>query len=168
MIIVYMMVIWFLILLFSDKQYFYCSIIILLSSVANILIVDTYELTKVMSYSEEVFLLIKLDGVTAMILTAFYFRDKLALKMSLLLAFSVLCHTMIIYDITVSSSFASYFFYTWYDELIAIVGLLQMVISRDGIISAFRNIQDHILRASFLPWYHSKSVSSHKRSGEGT
>ena len=159
-----MMVVWFLILLFSDKQYLYCSIIILLSSIANILIVDIYQLTKVMSYSEEVFFLMKLDGVTGIILTALYFKDKLALKMSLLLAFSVLCHIMIIYSTTVSSSFASYFFYTWYDELIAIVGLLQMVISRDGIISAFRNIQDYIFRSRFLSWYHSKSILAHSSS----
>jgi len=90
MIIVYMMVAWFTVLLFSNKNYFLCSIIILLSCASNILIVDVFGLTEPMSYLDEKGFCIKLDGLTAAILTTFYFKDKLAFKMSLLLAFSVL------------------------------------------------------------------------------
>ena len=82
MIIVYMMVAWYTVLLFSDKEYHLCSIIILLSCLSNILIVDLFELTDPMSYVDEKGFFIKLDGVTAVILTAFYARDKLALRMS--------------------------------------------------------------------------------------
>lgn len=158
-----MMVAWFLILLFSNKNYFLCSVIILLSCISNILIVDVFSLTEPMSYIDEKGFFIKLDGLTALILTAFYFMDKLALKMSLLLAFSVLCHTMIIYDITIHSSFVSHLFYAWYDELIITVGILQMVISRDGITSSLRNIREHILRISFYTWCYSKGFSLHQR-----
>ncbi len=166
MIIVYMMVIWFSVLLFSKKDYFLCSIIILLSCISNIVVVDLLNLTLTMDYFEERGFLIKLDGLTAIILTALYYHDKLALKMSLLLAFSVLCHTMIIYDLTVHSSFFSNLFYSWYDELIITVGILQMVISRDGITSALRNIREHLLRFSFYTWCYSKSYSLYQ-SGRG-
>jgi hypothetical protein len=166
MIIVYMMAAWFLILLFSNKNYFLCSIVILLSSLTNIIIVDVLNLTGPLSYIAERGFLIKLDGLTAVILTTLYAKDKLAFKMSLLLVFSVLCHTMIIYDITVHSSFVTNVFYNWYDELIMTIGILQMVISSDGLTSALRNIQLYILRISFYSWCIGKGISSHKRRGE--
>ena len=165
MIIVYAMVLWFIILLFSNKNYFWCSVAILLSSLSNIIIVDVLNLTIPMSYIQERGFLIKLDGLTAVILTVFYIKDKLAFNMSLLLAFSVLCHTMIIYDLTLGSSFVSFFFYFWYDELIIVIGISQMAISGDGLTSALRNIRDHILRISFYTWCFSKSLSSHEKRG---
>jgi len=160
------MVVWFTVLLFSNKNYFLCSIIILLSCSSNILIVDILGLTEPMSYLDEKGFFIKLDGLTSVILTTLYFKDKLAFKMSLLLWFSVICHTMIIWDLTVHSSFVSHFFYSWYDELILTIGLLQMVISSDGITSALRNIREHLLRISFYSWCYSKSFSVHKICGE--
>ncbi len=164
MFIVYIMVAWFLILSFSDKNYFLCSITILIASVSNILIVDVFDLTEAMTYVEEQGLLIKLDGLAAVILTAIYIKDKLAFKMSLLLAFSVLCHVMLVYNLTVHSGFVSNLFYAWYDELIITIGILQMVISRNGIISALRNIRGNILWISFYSWCHSKSLFTRKRS----
>ena len=164
MIIVYMMIPWFLILLFSNKNYSWCAIIILLSSLSNILIVDILQLTEPMTYIEERGFLIKLDGLNAVILTAFYLKDKLALKMSFLLAFSVLCHTMINLHLIAESSFVSTAFYAWYDELIITIGILQMAISRDGITSALRNIREFILWVSFYTWCFSKSFASHQKS----
>ena len=113
-------------------------------------------------------LLIKLDGITAIVLTYLYYKDKLALRMSLLLAFSVLCHTMLIYDLTVYSSFVSNLFYLYYDELIITIGILQMVISSDGITSALRQIRDYISRFSFYSWCYSKSLHSPKERGART
>jgi len=160
------MVVWFTVLLFSNKNYFLCSIIILLASLLNIVTLDILKLTDQLGYIEEVGILLKIDGCIAFILTTLYFKDKLAFKMSLLLAFSVCCHTMIIYDLTVHSSFVSNLFYAWYDELIITVGLLQMVISSDGITSALRNIREHLLRISFYSWCYSKSFTVHKNGGE--
>jgi len=161
-----MMVAWFSVLLFSNKNYFLCSVIILLCSLTNVIIIDLLGLTAPMTYIEERGFLIKIDGLPAIILTALYLKDNLALKMSLLLAFSVLCHTMIIYDLTVNSSFVSNLFYAWYDELIITIGILQMVISSDGITSALRNIREHILRISFYSWCYSKGLFAHKTSRE--
>jgi hypothetical protein len=168
MIIVYMMVLWFTILLFSNKNYFWCSIVILLSSLSNIIMIDVFSLTESMNYIDEKGFFIQIDGLAAVILTALYAKDRLALKMSLLLVFSVLCHTMIIYDLSVNSSFVSNIFYSWYDELIIAVGILQMVISSDGITSALRNTQIYILRNSFYIWCYNKSYSLYQTSRERT
>jgi hypothetical protein len=141
MIIVYIMVAWFTILLFSSKNYFLCSVVILLASMLNIIIVDVYELTAPLSYIDEKTLFIKIDGLTAVILGALYAKDKLAVKMSLLLAFAVICHTMIGLELIASSSFLGNIFYTWYDELVMLIGISQMWISRNGLNSALRNIR---------------------------
>lgn len=82
--------------------------------------------------------MIKLDGVFALMMSMFLHKDKSAWKHSLLLAFAALCHIMILLNLKTDSYT---FFYTWYDELIIIVGLLQMVVSRDGITEALRSIQ---------------------------
>lgn len=164
MFIVYLMVAWFLVLLFSDNNYHKCAIIILLSSVLNIVVVDMYELTLYMTITDELGTLITLDGVTALALSFLYFKDKLALNMSLLLVFSVLCHGMVIYNI-IHISLVSSIFYAHYDELIMTIGILQMAISSNGITSALRNIREHLLRISFYSHCYSKGFSLHKRSG---
>ena len=168
MIIVYLMVLWFSILLFSDKKYFWCSVIVLASSLSNIIIVDWLELTEPMSYIQEQGFLIKLDGLTAIVLTSFYLIDKLALRMSLLLAFSVLCHIMITYHKMDVSSFLVFVFYFWYDELIMMIGIIQMLVSMNGINSALRKIRDYILRAKFYCYCYSKSIFLYKKSGART
>ena len=89
----------------------------------------------------------------------------MAWKHALILAFAALCHNMIIYDLTIHSSFISNSFYTWYDELIIMVGLLQMAISHNGLTNALGNVREHILRFSFYTWCYSKSYTSFKRSG---
>ena len=89
-----------------------------------------------------------LDGATALVLTMFMVFDKLAWKQALLLAFAVLCHVMIIYDLTIESSVFSNFFYDWYDELIIAVGFLQMMVSFDGFARAFGNLRELLYRVS--------------------
>ena len=157
----------FIVLAFSEREYRYHSAVILFFTVLNICF-EIPASTNTAEYISNRGVNIAWDGLPAIILTYLYYKDKLAFNMSLLLAFSVLCHTMLIYDLTIHSSFVSNLFYTYYDELIITVGILQMVISRDGITSALRNMRDHILRFSFYTWCYSKSLSSFKRSGERT
>ena len=163
---------WFSVLLFSDKKYFLCSIIILLSCVANIAVVDVFKIADALSYVDEKGFFIKLDGLTAVLLIAAYsnktYKDELASRMSLLLAFAIFCHTMIIYDLTFSLSLFNNIFYTWYDELIITIGILQMVISRNGITSALQNLRAYLFGLSFHYRNHSKSVSTRKKAGERT
>ncbi len=89
--------------------------------------------------------------------------DKVAWKQALLLAFAVLCHSMIIYDLTISSSLFSAFFYDFYDELIIMIGLLQMMVSYDGIVSAFSNLQKLLHRTIFYIHGFSKGLPTQKK-----
>jgi len=102
----------------------------------NILIVDVFGMVDSLSYVESKRLLMWYDILISMLMIVLLRLDKQAWKHSLILAFAALCHFMIIYDLTIHSSFASNLFYTWYDELIIMVGILQMVISHDGLFNA--------------------------------
>lgn len=141
--VIYVMAAYFLLLfLFGSKKYKYHSFIIMTVSVLNSLFqlpsaidVDSY------LYNREVFVL--WDGATALILCMFLKLDKTAWKQALLLAFATLCHIMII--LSIKEAHAG-FFYTWYDELIIAVGILQMMVSYDGLINALSNLQELLLR----------------------
>jgi len=106
--LVYLLAAWFLfILLASDKGYKTHAIII---SAASILNLSTNSLTDNFTYEQCLNVLIMWDGVTALILTMFMVFDKIAWKQALLLAFAVMCHTMILYDLTITSTPFSNFF----------------------------------------------------------
>lgn len=151
------------IIILGDREYLPHAAILFLMAFTNILFVDVFKVLDPLSYIQSKEILIKYDGAIAIAMTMFLFKDKLALKQSLLLAFAVLCHTMILYKLTIHSSIISAFFYTWYDELIIMVGILQMVISRNGLISALRNVREHILRLSFYCWCFIKGFSLFKK-----
>jgi len=106
------------------------------------------------------------DGATALILAMFLVFDKVAWKQALLLAFATLCHIMIILQLTEAPSIFSLFFYSFYDELIIIVGILQMMVSHDGLITALGRLQDYIPRLTFNNRGYSASVSSSKKGAE--
>ena len=106
------------------------------------------------------------DGATALILSMFLIFDKTAWKQALLLAFATLCHIMIIYDLTIASSVISLFFYSFYDELIITIGILQMMVSYDGFTAALRSLREHISWVGFHIWRYSKSYSLSKKGGE--
>jgi len=92
------------------------------------------------------------DGVTVLILSKFLLKDSDAWKQWLLLAFATLCHCMItLYLSTDSSEVKEYtiFFYTWYDELIIIVGILQMAASYNGMVNGVIGLSRKRLRALF-------------------
>lgn len=73
---------------------------------------------------------------------------------------------MIIYDLTIHSSFASNMFYTWYDELIIMVGILQMAISHNGLTNALGGMRGFISRLTDDSRDYSQSVSSPKNGGK--
>lgn len=106
---------------------------------------------------------ILLDGVTALSLTMFLIFDKLAWKQALVLCFATLCHIMIIYDLTIVSSIISNFIYVLYDELIIVVSMLQIAISKDGFINALRNVRIYILRFSNGVRCYSQNLYSSKK-----
>jgi len=107
--------------------------------------------------------LILIDGLTALILTMFLIFDKSAWKYSLILAFAVLCHTMIIYDLTIASSWFTLFFYSYYDELIITVGLLQMGVSYNGFIESLGRVQKLLSRTIFYSNSSCKGLSTQEK-----
>lgn len=150
--IYYIVAIWFLLLGISNKEYRPSSAILFVIYSFNI-ISDFLGMTVSMSYNEWLLYMIKLDGATAIMLTMVLTIDKHAWKQALILSFAVVCHFMIsLYFITDSSKLesVSFIFYEYYDELIILTAILQMVVSLDGMVkginSAFRFIQSSLLR----------------------
>jgi len=155
------MAIYFSIILFFGTGYRIHSFIIVVSCIIGLLIPEAGDdsLKECLRLANTSILL---DGVTAFTLTMFLFFDKLAWKQSLLLAFATLCHIMIIYDLTNTSTWFSLFFYNYYDELIITVGLTQMAVSYHGINTALRSIREFIFRVSLHSWGYSKNNTSYK------
>jgi hypothetical protein len=86
--------------------------------------------------------IIKYDGATALIMTMFMGVDKRAWKYALILAFAVLCHSMILLHLITGSYFMwaiSKPFYLIYDELIIMSALLLLWVSRDGMAKGLNN-----------------------------
>ena len=89
------------------------------------------------------------EGATALILSMFLNKDKVAWKHASILCFAMVCHIMIILHLSTGSYYVwaiSKVFYSYYKELILTIGILQMMVSHDGLISAFSNLQELLLR----------------------
>ena len=138
-----MLVYFLFILLFADKSKKAHAAIIFLACFIPVCFPLSVSVD-VNHYIEKKEIYVMYDGAFALMLTAFMRLDKTAWKQALLLAFASLCHIMII--LSIKNAHAG-FFYTWYDELIIAVGILQMMVSYDGLISAFSNLQELLLRA---------------------
>jgi hypothetical protein len=153
------------ILLFGGDRYRIHAAIIFSASALNVM----FELpgsTDLASYVYNRNVSVLWDGATALILVMFLVFDKVAWKQALLLAFATLCHIMIILHLTDASSIFSLFFYSFYDELIITVGILQMMVSYDGLITALSRLQEYISRLAFNSMGYSASTSSSKKGGE--
>jgi hypothetical protein len=158
--LVYIIAAWFLLIfIFSSREYKVHAFIISLASIINL---STNNLVADFTYEQDVSISILFDGVTALILTMFLVFDKVAWKLALLLAFAVLCHIMIIYDLTIASSPFSSIFYNWYDELIITVGLLQMGVSYNGMVDAIRRIQVFAFGSGIVTSGYSQSLPTQK------
>lgn len=95
---------------------------------------------------------VRWDGATGLILVMFSNIDKKAEKQALILVFAVVCHFVIIYDLIINSSWFTNLFYSFYGELIIVIGLLQMAVSWD----AFNGTLNRISR--FIDRFSSRSV----------
>ena len=165
--VAYLVAPWFLfIILFGNNKYLPHATILFLMAFVNILFVDVFGMVDPLTYVESKDILMWYDIMVALIMITALRIDTLAWKHALILAFAATCHFMILYDLTVYPSFVSYLFYTWYEELIIMVGLLQMAISHNGLTNALGNARELILRLSFYTWCYSKGYTSLKRSGE--
>ena len=165
--LLYFIAVYFLcILLFGGRQYRLHSAIIFLSSLLNII----YQLpiaTTAQEYINNRSVFVLWDGAAGLLMITILKFDKVAWKQSYLLAFAVLCHSMIIYHLIGEKNWLSSGFYTYYDELIITVGILQMMVSYDGIVSSLKRIQNLVLRRR-LHFNHSyKNTLTSKREKQG-
>ena len=146
MILLYVITVYFLFIsIFGGSCNRIHAVIIFLASALNILFqLPEANTLEQYVYNKNVFVL--WDGATAFILTMFLVFDKSAWKQALILAFAVLCHIMIVYDLTISSSWFSVFFYNFYDELIIVAGILQLTVSYDGFTRSLNNLQGLLFR----------------------
>ena len=89
--------------------------------------------------------LIKIDAITVLFLCLSYKFNKFSIHQAVLLTFATICHAMLLYELTISSNYISDLFYNYYDELIILVGVLQIMAARNGIISAYTRIREYLL-----------------------
>jgi len=141
----YLLLVWFFIIsAFGDKEHKPSSLILMSCILINFLWVAILVENGVAGdFVERKEFMMYLEGAFGLMLTMFLRHDKTAWKQALLLCFATLCHIMIILNI---KAHHAGFFYNWYDELIIAVGLLQMMVSHDGLIGAFSNLQELLLR----------------------
>lgn len=98
-----------------------------------------------------------LDGGTALVLGMFLVFDRLAWRQALILAFATTCHIMVILHL-INNSSTGLVFYNWYDELIILIGLIQMAISYEGITNALSNIRVCLLRIGYCCYNIGQSI----------
>ena len=80
-----------------------------------------------------------------------------------LIGFVVLCHCMVLLHLTVGKSWLTVMFYSYYDELIIIGGLLQIWVSRDGTLTVIRRAKSFNYRLWVRHVYSSKVYFSRKK-----
>lgn len=152
LLVVYFMIIFFFILLFfGEREYRSCSLVIFTSCVLNIMTDSPYPFGASDIEIESMFIKdtkisVLWDSLCIFLLITSKLFSQNSGKQALLLAFAVFCHIMVAYDII-------NFFRTWYVELIIFVGILQMMVVKNGFISALirswkfvRGISSYICR----------------------
>jgi len=124
---------------FGDGQNKRHSVIIFLCAFALLFLFPPKALTLTeYVYNRNVALIYEV--LTCVALSMILIFDKDAWKHLALLTFAVLCHVMIIYRLTIEYTLISHWFYLCYDELLILIGIAQMVISRDGFRTALTNV----------------------------
>jgi hypothetical protein len=104
---------------------------------------------------------IEYDGAIALIMTMIMIFDKDAWKHALILAFAVMCHSMVLLHFITETHIVwlvSKPFYHIYDELIIVVALLQMWISKNGIVNGVNNSSRYLQGLLFRAVFHSNRI----------
>ena len=107
-----------------------------------------------------------IEGAAGLVMIYFLFFDRLVKYHAVILAFAVMCHIMVYCHIQEDPEWIqaiTYGFYTFYDELIILIGLMQMAVSYNGFTTALGNVQDYILRSSLYCNYLLKGLFSYKK-----
>lgn len=128
-----------------------------------------------MQYTDKKEFLIKFDGASALALSMILTVNKSIWKHALILSFAVLCHSMILLHLITGSYFMwaiSKPFYLIYDELIIMSALLQLWVSRNGMVKGLDNASRHIQGLLSKSVFHynriSKSLPVQTKRKDGT
>lgn len=145
--LIYFLIVWFFIASI-DGENRKVNLVIFAMYTTNILLLNKINLDVnsteyFFAYIESVKFLVFIDVFFGLVMYAINKNNltKYLWKQWGLLAFVVTCHFMILWDLSISQSWLTGKFYTYYDELIIIVGLLQVLVSRDGILTAIGRLQ---------------------------
>jgi len=148
--------------------------ILSLAASLNIIAIDGFNAFSGLSDQDFAFLLVQYDGVISFIMLTIITTDKYAAKQAVILAFAVTCHSMVsLYLITESQAVenATFLFYEYYDELIIMTAILQMAVTKNGMVQGLDNsfgfLQNMLFRVVFH--YHSnknRSDKPHKRASK--
>lgn len=149
--IYYIVASWFLFIAFFNREHRLLAAILFTGSFLNIIFIYLMSDVASFSFNDSKVFLIKLDGVLSFLMLIIISHDKTAWRHALILAFAVTCHSMILLFLITKSPAVwelCEFFYDYYDELIIISALLQMVVSFNGLRGAAINA-DRLLQVLF-------------------
>jgi len=137
----YALCLWFLFILFSASKKYKATSLILFIVWTFYCACFIFGLFDSLTYRENIKLMILIDSVTGFILVTDQFISKYSIKIALTIAFAVLCHSMLLLHNTTTSADVKIYatwFYNYYDYLIALVGILQLLVSYDGFASGVK------------------------------
>lgn len=132
------------ILLSGDSKYKRHSFVLVVYSAIYFFMpeLDQTSLTYRESYTQDVNVSMLIEVAAGLAMVCLLPFDRLAKFHSLILAFAVICHCMVYCNLKVDPEWIQTIasgFYTFYDELIILVGLMQMAVSYNGIITVYNN-----------------------------
>lgn len=172
--IVYLLASYFgFIMLFGGPRYKIHSLIIFSFSIINLLMDDVipFEITSVEYLNAKITetnIAILMSGAPALLLTFSYFFDKLAGKQAILLVFATMCYMAVIFNQTVQSVFITDLIFRWHVELIILIGIMQMWVSRDGLIESFERVLWLVRRFTFYYRSCTKFLFERKKTEDGS
>ena len=140
----YPLFLWFLFIsCYASKKYIKQSIVITVAW-CFYCCCFIFSLFDPLSFKEMIYILILIDIGTGLILVTDRFISTYSCKLAITVAFAVLCHSMILLYKTTSSlevKVLTFGFYTYYDELIAMVAILQLLVTfNDGFASGVKGL----------------------------
>lgn len=105
-----------------------------------------FKLFDKLSYIETIKLIMLIDIITCLVLVTDYFISRYSGKLALIIAFAVLCHSMLLLNKSMDLLYLKYpvnWFCYYYDELLLTVGLTQLLVSYDkGFYSGIKRFAD--------------------------
>jgi len=170
--LIYFLVLWFFIASFSDKDK-RVNLVIFAMYLFNVVTIKEIHFNinspeYMAEYIKITRFLVATDVFFGLVMYAVnkHKLNNYVYKQWALLGFVVLCHSMILWDLTISQSWLTGRFYTYYDELIIIIGLLQVWVSRDGILNVISRVQDSGYRFR-VRYIHSSKVHLPRKERKG-